>query len=303
MDWTNEHYIRVYTRDTTTWKLLGWDGQSVMMQVFRKLDAAGVLEIDTLEPWEAVVIHCGAPEAVARNGMQRCLERGVFVHNGQYLFAPKFQEAQHSSKSDRQRQKESRETRAAEVKRKGVTNTSQVVTPVTERDCSESQTVTDSSQPVTNSHKSSLLPIPMQCSAYPSTTTHDGSDLDGGGRMVSAATWDPVSDEPKPESVGHIWFLELTTKSLDVKSWKHDFRFIGSKPFDERVAVARHIRETEWCASRMNELQPTHVVRYWLDYLRGPRNFEKQVSAAGKHAGPSEVVTQAQLAADKVGGW
>lgn len=129
MDWPNEHYIRVYTRDTTTWKRLRWSGQSVLMAVLRKLDAAGVMDIEDVEPWEAVELHCGAPQDVAQEGMEACLRLGVLIHEGNHLIAPKFIEAQWANKSDKQRQKESRDRRRADVLVTNRDGESQNVTP------------------------------------------------------------------------------------------------------------------------------------------------------------------------------
>jgi hypothetical protein len=38
MDYANERYVRLYTRDTTTVKLLGWQGRLVWWSLLRKLD-------------------------------------------------------------------------------------------------------------------------------------------------------------------------------------------------------------------------------------------------------------------------
>ncbi|HMI91588.1 MAG TPA: hypothetical protein VK509_09515, partial [Polyangiales bacterium] len=76
MDFSNEYYVRVYVRDTTTWKRLGWDGQAVLVQLLRKMDMAGVLDIEDMEPWEAVMLHCGAPKATAKAGVDACLREG-----------------------------------------------------------------------------------------------------------------------------------------------------------------------------------------------------------------------------------
>jgi hypothetical protein len=45
MDWENERYVRVYTRDTIDWVALGWEAQSLFLLLIRKVDRSGVLEI------------------------------------------------------------------------------------------------------------------------------------------------------------------------------------------------------------------------------------------------------------------
>ena len=45
MDFPNERYVRLYTRETTTWRLLGWEGQALLPQVLRLVDRSGVLDL------------------------------------------------------------------------------------------------------------------------------------------------------------------------------------------------------------------------------------------------------------------
>jgi hypothetical protein len=210
VDWSNEHYVRIYTRDTTTWKLLGWDGQAVLMQVLRRLDQSGVMDIEDLQPWEAVVIHCGAPEAIARAGMAVCLARGVLVHNGTYLVAPKFREAQESTKSDKQRQKESRDRRSSHA----------LLPPepdVTKRDCLESQDVTppsrdvsETSQPVTVGHNLSLCAVQCSSSAVPNQYRATHVREGGGSEIFDSKTLVSLFSELRVKRGGGSYKLQRT---------------------------------------------------------------------------------------------
>ncbi len=179
MDFSNEHYVRIYTRDTTTWKLLGFAGQTVFMHVARKLDAAGVLDTEGLEPWEAVVLHCGVPEELAREGVAKCLRYGVLTDAENALVAPRYVDAQRSSKSDKQRQKEHRETRRLEVLGR-VTKPDKESRSVTvghdeqQNDTAPSRSVTQESRSHAASHSASHAVTltnadPMQCGAGPVT--------------------------------------------------------------------------------------------------------------------------------------
>lgn len=177
MDWSNESYVRIYVRDTTTWRRLGWDGQCVLTQVLRKVDMSGVLDIDDVEPWEAVVLHCGAPEDAARRGMAACLERGVLEHRGASLVAPNYVEAQTAIKSDKLRQAESRERRRLEAMGRTVTERDGEITP---RDA-QSQNVTDghaATGAVTPGHAESLSAV--LCSALPSSALPCSAGCEGG---------------------------------------------------------------------------------------------------------------------------
>jgi hypothetical protein len=156
MDWSNESYVRLYVRDTTSWMRLGWDGQCCLMALLRKADRAGAIDLDDLEPWEAVMLQTGAPEGPARTGTAALIRVGVLEVRGKILVFPNYIEAQECSKSDRLRQQESRARRACG---------NYPLTPqVTDRDPSKSQNVTDGhdrSQPVTIGHS-------LPCSALPS---------------------------------------------------------------------------------------------------------------------------------------
>jgi hypothetical protein len=109
MDWANERYVRLYTRDTTTWKLLGWQGQTVLMLMMRKLDRSGRLPLDGLEPNELVQLHTGLPAEVGDAGAAACLRRKVFVVDGDELFMPNYRDAQESQASAAERQRRYRE--------------------------------------------------------------------------------------------------------------------------------------------------------------------------------------------------
>lgn len=185
-DWANESYVRLYVRDTTTWLLLGWDGQSVLAQVLRKLDHSGVMDIGEQQPWEAMVVHCRAPEDAARRGMAALLRHGVLEHNGPYLVAPNFRDAQEATKSDKLRQRECRDRRRAAA--------------VTRRDAIQSQDVTvrhSESHAVTPGHAES--PSAVQCGAVPTNTVRrnaregSGDEGDeGDGPPARPLTWQQV---------------------------------------------------------------------------------------------------------------
>ena len=126
MDWANERYVRVYVRDTKTWKLLGWEGQAVLCLLARRFDRSGLL--DDVKDGEdvALMIGSGFPTDVAKRGLQKILELKVMIIVNDGLFWPKFMEAQETAMSDAQRQRESRANRRSRASLDNV--------PVTNRD-------------------------------------------------------------------------------------------------------------------------------------------------------------------------
>lgn len=115
MDWSNEEYVRLYTRETAADLELSWGALALWRALLVKFDRAGLIPIKngwvsisrlTRIP-EDVVIQVG-PELV-RDGRIKMIDGAVF--------APNFSAAQTASKSDKLRQRESRDRRANEAKR------------------------------------------------------------------------------------------------------------------------------------------------------------------------------------------
>lgn len=164
MDFSNERYVKLYTRDTTNWRRLGWKGQAALVLLLRKVDRSGALELEGIEPWEAVSLATGLPEDVTREGVAKMLEQDTVRVVGDLLVFPKHIEAQEALKSDRLRQKESRERRAIGLPREGSrTVTAQPVESrgVTRRHASAERSVTPCDAPVTPRDQTSRAVTPQ----------------------------------------------------------------------------------------------------------------------------------------------
>lgn len=177
MDWSDERYVRLYTRDTATWNILEWQARCIMPLLLRKVDRAGIVDVGRHGP-KGVVAAIRVPIEVVEPGLAQLLEEGVLVAgDGCYVF-PNFLAAQDAVASQAQRKRDERERRrlrderAATAMSRAVTvghEPSPLVTPghgesrdVTKRD-SESRDVTGShaqSRAVTNGHTVSLLSEP-----------------------------------------------------------------------------------------------------------------------------------------------
>lgn len=118
MNFEDEHYVRIYTRDTKSWLRWGWEGQAVFVAVMRKLDKAGVMDID--DPIEDVALVTGIPVEIVAIGLPRVLKSGTFEVRQGHLICPRYIEGQSTPKSDAQRMRELRERRSA--KARGVAN-------------------------------------------------------------------------------------------------------------------------------------------------------------------------------------
>jgi hypothetical protein len=264
MDWSNERYVRLYTRDTTTWRRLGWDGQCMLMQLLRRADRAGVIDIEDMQPAEAAELHTSAPPDAAFRGVAKLLELGVMVHDGTRLVFPSYIEANETPQSDSQRQRESRERRR-----------------VTKRD-GESRNVTEShaqSRAVTSCHSvPSVLSLPNH--AVP-------EEARAASRVSSRSS---VGDPPSAMRVGEDLMVAATGLPWG-GAWRNDLELIGLKPLAEREAALRALQgEHAGWASGNSSCTPAHVVKHWNKYAFG----RKPIVAAGPAANSGTPHEQAQ---------
>lgn len=184
MDWSNERYVRVYTRDTVTWSLLPWQSQAVFLAVMRKVDRAGVLDVGEHEPVDAVAAITRWPRDVVAEGLPTLLQRGIIERSDAALVIPNFMEAQEATASDAQRARESRARRRDRAR----AGASQNVTAA-------SRDATEPSHVVTRGHSVPSRAVPTL--AEPRRAVPDG----GGGTAPGAdetGAPGPSPDEPTP---------------------------------------------------------------------------------------------------------
>ena len=140
MNFDDERFVKIYPRNTTNWKLLGWEGRCVLMMLLREVDRAGCLDIEG--GMEGLALLLDLPHDVTERGFASCVKRGSVVQNGNTAIIPNFVKAQEARQTDRVRQAESR------ARRRELGMMSQFVT-------NDARTVTDCDQTshvVTASH-------------------------------------------------------------------------------------------------------------------------------------------------------
>ncbi len=116
MRFEDERYVRLYTRDTTTWLMLGFEGQAVFCLLLRKVDRTGVFDLAGSDAAEAVSAATRAPTEIVKTGLERLLSRGVVETGNDCLIVPRFIEAQEATMTPATRQKESRLRRRDELR-------------------------------------------------------------------------------------------------------------------------------------------------------------------------------------------
>lgn len=108
MRWEDERYVRIFTRDTPTWDALGWEAQTLLVFVFRKMDRTGLLELGGSGA-RGLAASVRMPLDVVERALAVLLADGVLSMLGTNLFCKNFMAAQECPKSDSLRSKEKRE--------------------------------------------------------------------------------------------------------------------------------------------------------------------------------------------------
>ena len=179
MDWSNERYVRLYTRNTDDWMVWPWQARALFPLLMRAADRAG--HIDTSRGFIGIAALVMLPLEVVEVGMQALLEghgAPVAVVDRGYLIR-NFLDAQEANQTDQQRARESR-ARKRDRLRHGVTTCDASVTNV----APASRDVTQPSHVVTRGHPSlPSLAVPSQTQAQ----TAAQASLDLGKREVALA--------------------------------------------------------------------------------------------------------------------
>lgn len=183
MDWSNERYVRLYTRDSPDLMAIGWEGRLVLYELLRKVDRSGLIEADE----ETLPELLRVPREVFEAGWPRILKRKIVARGPSHFVTTNFVAAQEARQSDRQRQQESR------LRRRDVARLESL--SVTDRDGD----VTKRDASVTDGHTVSQHVTP--CLAVPSL---DPPKAPRGGVIEQAALTLPfregekISPEPTP---------------------------------------------------------------------------------------------------------
>lgn len=110
LNWADERFVKMYTRDTVNWVRLSYDARSLFMHLIRKVDRAGVLEVG-VDGEEGIAALLAAPLDTVRTALVELRDRGTIQVKDGNLVIPNFLEAQESRMSDSLRQSELRARR------------------------------------------------------------------------------------------------------------------------------------------------------------------------------------------------
>lgn len=112
MDFANERYVRLYTRDTVTWRRWSWQARAVFGLLLRKVDRSGVLDTGRDDKADALALIIDVPLDVTATVLAEWVNSGTVELKETAIFLPRLREAQEAAQSDKMRQTQSRERRA-----------------------------------------------------------------------------------------------------------------------------------------------------------------------------------------------
>ncbi|MCA1833017.1 MAG: hypothetical protein ABR520_11145 [Mycobacteriales bacterium] len=125
MDWSNERFVRLYTRDTPEWLCWSWQARALWPHLIRKADRSGVIANKLGARGLAALV--GLPVDLVEAALPDLVADGCLQDHQLGYVIPNYIEAQETPQSDKQRQRESRE------RRRVVTNRDSESRIVTER--------------------------------------------------------------------------------------------------------------------------------------------------------------------------
>ncbi|MBJ6762782.1 hypothetical protein JGU66_18620 [Myxococcaceae bacterium JPH2] len=123
MRWEDEHFVKIYTRDTVNWLALSYDARCLFLQLVRKVDRAGILTLGR-HGRRAVAVLLGAMDlwpSRLEPALRELEEDGCLQVEGDRLVIPNFSAAQQARQTDRARKAEQRERDRADAMSSGAT--------------------------------------------------------------------------------------------------------------------------------------------------------------------------------------
>ena len=273
MDWANEEYVKVYRRETDDDLLLSWQALALWRAMLLKFDRAGVIETRRGARGLAALVRI--PVDVVESALPELLDDGRLQIIPRGYFAPNFLAAQEARKSDKQRQRESRQRRAWEARQQATRSICGAADiDVTDRDPTSHDVTGDhtASQPVTlSSADPDPDPDPERLAARvraiqpstPSVAAYDADSPADRGALAERTYWrvsearvemavelglpeqlpfQPITPSSRPQA-----FSELLDR---VREEGPGAPRACDRVVENLISQARHTREIEWLSQK-----------------------------------------------------
>lgn len=98
MNWSDEHYVKVYTRETPNWAMLPWQSRALFLLILKKADKAGLIDLGK-DHLRSLAAYLAVPIDFAEPGLAGLLAAGTCELRDGVLITPKFLEAQEARKT------------------------------------------------------------------------------------------------------------------------------------------------------------------------------------------------------------
>lgn len=257
MRFEDEQYVKVYKRDTATWKAMNWQGRAIISLLIRKADGAGLMETSSLGRVEGVSALIDMPPEVVAAGLDSLVRLKVVQWlKGDILLLPRYVEAQEARKTESAKKRGQRET-ARDAAR-----------------AQESGILEDVSHDVPPRPAASQ-PVPLQIRSDQLISDQTSSDLSPSGGPASPEQAPLINDDPRkaapekkrePSEWQKIW-----------AEWCEHRRarlfYLEVDPVDEEVSPALINAGLKRAFERCKQSHPDDVVEaadllyVWLAYL------------------------------------
>lgn len=123
MDWTNERWVKLYTRDTVAWGLLCWQARCLLPLLMRRCDAAGVIDFPArVGATRAIAKFLDVPEDLVGAALDDLESSETIELRDSSLLIVNFVDAQDAKASTAERQRRLRERSKRIVANAGVTH-------------------------------------------------------------------------------------------------------------------------------------------------------------------------------------
>lgn len=237
MRWEDERYVRSYVRDTPEWAALSWEARALFLELLRKVDLTGFLEVGKSGIRGLAGLVRIPIEVVERalHGVDGLISDGCVIELQGGLMIPNYVEAQSARQSDKARKQEQRRrdrARRLEGPRpetpgdetgQPVTPGDQTGPPVTARDAP--------SDNVTESHHASH-PVTLSCTEQSRAEQSSPPNPPGGARALGSES-DPAAPDfidPVAQPAAHAILARLrASDALRVAATAELARRLASK--------------------------------------------------------------------------
>jgi hypothetical protein len=143
VDYSEESFIKVHQRRTTSLAVVGWAARAVLVEMRCRCDSFGIIEVGSEDPADAITALLGdIPAETVRDSLERLCRRGEVRIGGGKVLIVEHQAIQEARKSPKARAVDYRAKKRAEA-------LASVGIPIFDQNSVACAFVTDESQPVT----------------------------------------------------------------------------------------------------------------------------------------------------------